>query len=243
MICEVFLTEMYSQRPGGDMPSQEFADHLRSCASCSQKFAHMIQKDVAIRHTIQSMEPPAALESTILSGLAMDRKGFKSERHRHSNGWWRWLLVPVAATLVFAIFMVHARWQSHAVLEQAANLLHSAPALQFEDGDRKQILRWASQMEPGTATLPERLARVQFRGASALRINRRTAVLLRMKHEPRASLLIVDQPLPGAGQIASRSVNAGSLAYWTEQKKTYVLLFDGSLPELQTYMRAMGIST
>jgi hypothetical protein len=241
MTCETFSTQMYTQRMGDDTPlSQEFADHLRSCAVCSQKFARMIEQDVAIRHTIRSVEPSAALEQSILSGLAVDRATRASTVKRAR--WSRWMLVPVSVVLAVVAVFVHARWQAHTVIEQAAGLLRSSPEFGVEGGDRNQILRWTAQIEPGTDSLPDRLARLQFRGASAVKVDDHAAVLLRMKHEPRASLLIVNGPLLGSRQIAARSAAAGSLAYWTEQRKTYVLLFQGNLEELQRYMQGMGIT-
>jgi hypothetical protein len=241
MTCETFSTEMYVQRMGNDTPlSQEFADHLRSCAPCSQKFAGMIEQDVAIRRTIRSVEPSAALTQSILSGLAVDRATRASTVHR--GLWSRWMLVPISVVLAIVTVFVHAKWQARTVIDQAASLLRSSPPLGVEGGDRNQILRWTAQIEPGTDSLPDSLARVQFLGASAVKVDHRAAVLLRMEHEPRASLLIVDAPLLGSRQIASRSADAGSLAYWTEQRKTYVLLFRGNLQELQGYMQAMGIT-
>ncbi len=242
MTCETFSTEMYTQRMGDDAAfSQEFADHLRSCAACSRQFARMIEQDATIRRTIRSVEPSAALEQSILSGLAADRAAHASIVSRVR--WPRWMLVPVAVVFVMAAVFIHVKWQTHAVIEQAASMLRSSPALGVEGGDRSQILHWAAQIEPGADSLPGRLARVQFRGASAVRVDDHAAVLLRMKHEPRASLLIVDNPLFGSHQIASRSTDAGSLAFWTEQKKTYFLLFQGNIQELQGYMQTMGITS
>ena len=242
MTCETFSMEMYAQRVGDDTPlSQEFADHLRSCAACSQKFARMIEQDVAIRCTIRSVEPSAALTQSILSGLAVDRVAHASIVHR--GRWSRWMLVPISVALAIVTVFVHAKWQAHTVIDQAVSLLRSSPPLAVEGGDRNQILRWIAQIEPGTDSFPDRLARVQFRGASEVKVDDRAAVLLPMKHESRASLLIVDGPLLGSRQITSRSIDAGSLAYWTEQRKTYVLLFRGNLQELQGYMQAMGITS
>lgn len=241
MTCEVFLTEVYGQRPGESTPlSQEFADHLRSCAVCSQKFAEIVEKDTAIRRTICSVEPPAALEATILSGLALDRAAIATTRRGYRR--FRWLLVPAACVLGLIAFLIHTQWQARVVITQAASLLRSTPASAIQDGDRNEILRWAAQAEPGTDVLPGRLSRLEFRGASLVKISNRVAVLLLMKHEPRASLLIVDQTMPGAKRIASQSSDDGSLAYWTEQKKTYVLLFHGNLQDMQAYMQRMGIT-
>ena len=86
MTCETFSPEMYVQRMGDDTSwSQEFTDHLRSCAACSQKFAGMIEQDVAIRHTIRSVEPSAALTQSILSGLARDRAAHASPTTRTTS--------------------------------------------------------------------------------------------------------------------------------------------------------------
>ena len=242
MTCETFSTEMYAQRIGDDTPlSREFADHLRSCAACSQKFAGMIEQDVAIRRTIRSVEPSAALTQSILSGLAVDRAAHASTVNRAR--WLRWILVPVCVVLTIVAVFFHAQWQAHTVIDQAASLLRSSPPLGVEGGDRNQILRWIARIEPGMDSLPGRLARVQFRGASAVKVDGRAAVLLPMKHESRASLLIVDGPLLGSRRITSRSIDAGSLAYWTEQRKTYVVLFRGNLQELRGYMQTMGITS
>ena len=97
-------------------------------------------------------------------------------------------------------------------------------------------------MEPGAGSLPNRLGRVQFVGASQVLVDNHAAVLFRMKHESRASLLVLDHSLPGSSGITSRSANQGSLAYWSEQDKTYVLIFHGDRDELQSYMLRMGIT-
>lgn len=244
MTCEFFLTQMYAQRPGSDTPlPQEFADHLRTCASCSREFARMVEQDASIRQTMHSVSVPSTLEASILAGLALERTSSAVPTNSRTRGWRRWLWVPAAvAALVMVSVFAYARWQSQSALQQVAGMLHVAPTLSMEGEDREQILRWSEQVEPGASSLPSRLDRVQFLGAAAVQVNHHSAVLLRMKHEPRASLLVLDHPLLGTDHIKSRSAGDGSLAYWSEQKKSYVLLFQGNQAELQSYMQRMGIT-
>ena len=90
--------------------------------------------------------------------------------------------------------------------------------------------------------LPPELHRVQFRGAAALRIAGHQAVLLKMKNEPRASLLILDASLVRQHSPMDMAEKDGSAALWTDQHSTYVLLFQGNTQDMHAYMEKMGIS-
>jgi hypothetical protein len=68
------------------------------------------------------------------------------------------------------------------------------------------------------------------------------AVLLKMKNEERASLVIVDSPLTADNRFHSMHEDSGSASLWTDGKRSYVLLFKGTDQELHAYMEKMGIS-
>jgi hypothetical protein len=69
------------------------------------------------------------------------------------------------------------------------------------------------------------------------------AVLLKMTNEQRASLLIVDAPLTHTGSFRSIHENSGSASLWSDGRRTYALLFDGSMQEMQAYMAQMEMGT
>lgn len=242
MTCELFQTEMYKQRPGESLPSgREFQEHLQTCPACAREYASMVERDAVIRQTIQRIQAPASLEGMVRSGLSVERAASRTTR----RGWPRWLgglLIPIAAMLLIVVtLVVRGEWRSHQVAQVAARLLRQTPALQFESDQRDAILAWSGQRLPASETLPKRLARVQFRGASTVQQGTHSAVLLRMKHEPRASLLILGDSMAHEGRIALQSASDGSFASWSEGKKTYVVLFHGNTTELKTYMESMGI--
>jgi len=82
---------------------------------------------------------------------------------------------------------------------------------------------------------------VEFRGGSAVSVADHKAVFLKMKNEQRASLLLVDARLTSRVGIESMPEKTGSAALWSDQKRTYILLFDGSMQEMHAYMDRMGI--
>jgi hypothetical protein len=67
------------------------------------------------------------------------------------------------------------------------------------------------------------------------------AVLLKMKNEQRASLLIIDARLTAENTIQSFHETAGSNSRWSDGRRTYVLLFQGSEQDMRAYMTQMGI--
>jgi hypothetical protein len=91
--------------------------------------------------------------------------------------------------------------------------------------------------------LPPELKRVEFRGATALSVASHKAVLLQMKNERRASLLIVDALLTRKSGFSSVREKSGSASLWSDGRRTYVLLFEGSVQEMHAYMVQMGINT
>jgi hypothetical protein len=95
----------------------------------------------------------------------------------------------------------------------------------------------------GDAGLPPELSRVEFRAASSLKVASHKAVLLKMMNEERASLLIIDARLTAENSIKSFHETAGSDSRWSDGRRTYVLLFQGSEQDMRAYMTRMGIAT
>jgi len=78
---------------------------------------------------------------------------------------------------------------------------------------------------------------------SSLEVASHKAVLLKMKNEQRASLLIIDARLTAENTIKSFHETAGSDSRWSGGQRTYVLLFQGSEQDMQAYMTRMSIVT
>jgi len=88
-----------------------------------------------------------------------------------------------------------------------------------------------------------RLSSTRFGAASSLKVASHKAVLLKMKNEQRASLLIIDARLTAENTIKSFHETAGSDSRWSDGRRTYVLLFQGSEQDMHAYMTRMGIVT
>ena len=93
----------------------------------------------------------------------------------------------------------------------------------------------------GPPTLPAELDKVEFRGAAAISVAAHKAVLLKMENEERASLVIVDAPMTQDHRFHSMHEGAGSASLWSDGRRSYVLLFNGTDEELHAYMTRMGI--
>jgi hypothetical protein len=126
---------------------------------------------------------------------------------------------------------------------EIVTLLSTAPPVQISSSDQRQLLAWSAQVLPGFSSLPPELKRVEFRGATALSVASHKAVLLQMKNERRASLLIVDALLTRKSGFSSVREKSGSASLWSDGRRTYVLLFEGSVQEMHAYMVQMGINT
>jgi hypothetical protein len=153
------------------------------------------------------------------------------------------LLLPLAASLLLVLFVITPRLQEARLSREIVTLLSTAPAAQISSTDQKQLLDWSAQTLPGFSSLPPELKRVEFRGATAVSIASHKAVLLQMKNERRASLLIVDGLLTRKSGFNSVREKSGSASLWSDGRRTYVLLFEGSIQEMHAYMVQMGINT
>ena len=91
--------------------------------------------------------------------------------------------------------------------------------------------------------MPPELSKIEFRAASSLNVASHKAVLLKMRNEQRASLLIIDAQLTAENTIKSFRETAGSDSRWSDGRRTYVLLFQGSEQDMHAYMTQMGIAT
>jgi hypothetical protein len=241
MSCELYQSEMYAWRPGDDVPgSKPLLDHLATCPECAQWFAHFSAHDERIRQAFSEVPESPSLEAKIFEGLAYERL---QKAHRKAT-WRNWFLLPIAASLLLGVTLGLGPWLQEARLSrQVATLITHPPAAEINSTDQKQLLAWSAGALSGNAGLPPELSRVEYRAASSLKVDSHKAVLLKMKNEERASLLIIDARLTAENTIKSFHETAGSDSRWSDGRRTYVLLFQGSEQDMHAYMTRMGIVT
>jgi hypothetical protein len=241
MNCEFYKSEMYAWRPGSDAVSfRPLFDHLAVCSECAQFFERLTASDQRIQRTFQKIPDSPSLESQILVRLAHQREQAKSRRWT----WKSWMLLPLAASIVLGIiFGIKPQMQEARLNREVATLLSEPPVLQMDGADRKQLLDWSAKILAGPSSLPPELDKVEFRGAAALSVSDHKAVLLKMKNEQRASLVIVDARLTQENGFRSMPEKSGSASLWSDGRRTYVLLYEGDLQEMHAYMVKMGITT
>ena len=241
MSCELYKSEMYAWRPGDNLPeSKPLLDHLATCPECAQWFAHFSANDERIRQAFSEVPESPSLEAKILEGLAYERlqKAPRKSTRRY------WFLLPIAASLLLGLVLGLGPWLQEARLgRQVATLLSQRPSWEINSTDQKQLLAWSAGALSGDAGLPPELSRVEFGAASSLKVASHNAVLLNMKNEQRASLLIIDARLTAENKIKSFHETAGSDSRWSDGRRTYVLLFQGSEQDMHAYMTQMGIVT
>jgi len=153
------------------------------------------------------------------------------------------MLAPVLASLLVVLFVwVTPQLQRAKLNREIATLLSKPPTLQINTTDRKQLLEWSAKQLEGSPTLPSDLEKVEFRGGAVVSVEAHKAVLLKMKNEQRASLVIVDARLTQDNRFHSMQEGSGSASLWSDGGRSYVLLFNGSEQELHAYMTRMGIT-
>jgi hypothetical protein len=241
MSCEFYKSELYAWRPGDNLPdSKPLLDHLATCPECAQWFAHLSASDERIRQAFSEVPESPSLEAKICEGLAYERR---QKAPRKSN-WRNWFLLPIAASLLLGVALGLGPWLQEARLSrQVATILSQPPSAEINSTDQKQLLAWSAGALSGNAGLPPELSRVEFGAASSLKVANHKAVLLKMKNEQRASLLIIDARLTAENTIKSFRETEGSHSRWSDGRRTYVLLFQGSEQDMQAYMARMGIVT
>jgi anti-sigma factor RsiW len=240
MNCDLYRSEMYAWRPGSDEKSfRPLFDHLDNCAECARFFEQLTASDERVRRTFQAYPQSPFLESRILSGLAHQRAEAASRR----LGWRSWMLAPAFLALLVVLFLsVAPRWQQPRLNREIASLMSKPPALEVNSTDRRQLLEWSASQLAGPSTLPTELDKVEFRGAATISVAAHKAVLLKMKDEKRASLVIVNAPLTKDKSFHSMREATGSASLWSDGSRSYVLLFNGNDQELHAYMTKMGIT-
>jgi hypothetical protein len=208
---------MYMWRPGSDVANfRPLFEHL---ASCPDSYG---------------------LEARILAGLAHQRAHDTTYKHR----WRKWMFLPIAACLLLCMmFGVGPRIQEAWLGRQVASILNNPPDAEINSTDQKQLLDWSAAALSGPTALRSELSRLQFRAATSLKVANHKAVLLSMKNERRASLLIIDALLASEKTIESFHDQEGSDSRWSDGRRTYVLLFRGSEQEMRAYMSTMGITS
>ena len=241
MSCELYKSEMYVWRPGSDAARfRPLFDHLAICPECAQRFANLSASDERIRQTFSEIPTSHSLEARIFAGLAHER----AQKTPHKFRWNNWFMLPVAAALLFGVMLgIGPRLQEARLGRQVASILSQPPAAEINSTDQKQLLDWSAAALSGPAALPSELSRVEFRAATSLKVANHKAVLLRMKNEQRASLLIVDALMTQDNTIKSFHQREGSDSRWSDGRRTYVLLFRGSEQDMHAYMSRMGIAT
>lgn len=153
------------------------------------------------------------------------------------------MLVPGLVALLIALFVwIAPRLQQARLNREMAILLSKPPALEINSTDRKELLAWSASRLEGPPTLPAELNKVEFRGGAVISLAAHKAVLLKMKNEQRASLVIVDAALTHDNRFHAMHEASGSASLWSDGRRSYVLLFNGSDRELQAYMTRMGIT-
>ena len=141
------------------------------------------------------------------------------------------------------MFGVGPHIQEARLSRQVASILNSPPDAEINSTDQKQLLDWSAAALSGPTALPSELSRVQFRAATSLKVANHKAVLLSMKNERRASLLIIDALMAPEKTIKSFHDQEGSDSRWSDGRRTYVLFFRGTEQEMHDYMSRMGITT
>jgi hypothetical protein len=229
-------------RIGSDVASfRPLFDHLATCPGCARRFATLSASDQTIQQTVHEFPDSDGLEARILAGLAHQRAQDSTYKHRWRIG----RILPVAACLLLCIMIgVGPRIQEARLSRQVARILISPPDAEINSTDQKQLLDWSAAALSGpTMALPSELSRVQFRAATSLEVANHKAVLLSMKNERRASLLIIDVFMTPEKTIKSFYDQEGSNSRWSDGRRTYVLLFRGSEQEMRAYMSTMGITS
>jgi hypothetical protein len=239
MSCELYKSEIYTWRPDSDAASfQPLFDHLASCPECARLFEKLGTFDQGLQRTFQSFPESPYLENRILTGLAHQR----AQRATRRPIWKPWMFVPVFVSLLLVFLLgIGPRLQRTRLDREVAMLLSKPPALQIDSADRNQLLAWSAAKLESSSTLPDDLSKIEFRGAAVVTIADHKAVFLKMKNEQRASLLIVDARLTQQNGFHSMHETSGSASLWSDGRRTYVLLFNGSDQEMQAYMVKMGI--
>jgi len=239
MSCELYKSEMYAWRPGDDvLDCKPLLDHLATCPECAQWFAHFTASDERIRQAFSEVPESPSLEAKIFEGLAYERL----QKTPRKATWRNWFLLPIAASLLLCVTLGLGPWLQEARLgRQVAALLTHPPSAEINSTDQKQLLAWSAGVLSGNAGLPPELNRVEFGSASSLKVSSHKAVLLKMKNEDRASLLIIDARLAAENTIKSFHETTGSDSRWSDGQRTYVLLFQGSEQDMHAYMTRMGI--
>jgi hypothetical protein len=241
MNCEFFRSEIYAWRPDQDTGDFEpLFRHLDSCAECARLFERIPSRDEQVGRTFGRLPEAPLLESRILAGLAHER----AQLRRPKSRWKAWMLMPIAALALLVLTMPFLPVvQEYRLGHSAAVLLSSPPEPQIVSTDRAELMSWSDKVLPGTASLPQLLSRVQFRGATLVDVAHHKGVLLKMKNEDRASLLVFDHPVTPQSGFRSINEKAGSVALWSDPQRTYVLLFRGSVEDMHAYMSRMGITS
>lgn len=241
MSCELYKSEMYAWRAGSDPGSfQPLFDHLAICSECAKRFEQVTASDKSLQHTFRGFPDSPDLESRIFAGLAHQRAQGAARRPI----WKSWIFVPVFASLLLVfLWGIRPQLQQAHLNREVAALLSTPPALQIDSTDSHRLLEWSFAKLEGPPTLPSELSKVEFRGAAAVTLVDHKAVLLKMKNEQRASLLIVDAPLTQKNGFHRMHEKSGSASLWSDGRRTYVLLFDGNDQEMRDYMTKMGINS
>ena len=239
MNCEICQMEMHTWRNNGELAIFDLLfRHIESCPVCAERYRAMTELDEQLRRKFVGVSEPDHLQRRIFVGLAHERRQQpKAGFRRHI-----WMLLPLAASIVLAFVLGWVPYlQQRQLNRELAALIERPPAPQMLTTNRQDLLTWSSNVLHGPSQLPPELSRVQFRGGTAVEVAHHRAVMLRMKNEPRASLLVMDGAIRNSSGFTTIASDAGNASLWTSNHKTYVLLFQGNRADMQAYMVRMGI--
>jgi len=241
MSCELYKSEIYAWRAGSDAATfQPLFDHMAICPECARLFGQVAASDERLQRAFRAIPESPDLEDRIFAGLAHQR----AQKAARKPIWKPWILVPVLASLLIVfLWGIEHQLQQARLNQEVTAFLSTPPALQIDSTDRHRLLEWSSAKLAGPPTLPSVLNKVEFRGAAAVTLVNHRAVLLKMKDEQRASLLIVDARLTQQNGFQTMREKSGSASLWSDGRRTYILLFDGNEQQMHAYMAKMGINT
>ncbi|MHB8735407.1 MAG: hypothetical protein ACYC6M_08920 [Terriglobales bacterium] len=248
MNCAKYQFEMhsYSDRDERDPGFAGMLAHVNACATCGLLFLQMRERDRGIATTMRAVMPPPGLEQRILTGWQHTRLGPERRVRRFPFSAWQLVaaMMVLAGVIGWKVYWQRTQAPTPASVARAAVALTGERGrLQYETPDRASILAWAGNQTGTRLQLAPNLDRVQFRGAKRVQIAQHRAVLLAMRYERRAALVV----LPGF-TVAVPSLgpqlfnwNHTSAAVWSDAHQTYALIFAGSQDDLNQYMHRMGI--
>lgn len=241
MNCQLFRTQIHTWRNHSDRSDFEpLFQHMETCPGCTNEFRVLIEQDERLRRTIRSVSDQNFLEQRIMAGLRHDRCPSRTRLPRLAF----WIIGPALVFLGLAALLIWTpSFHRQPLQNELGSLVLQPPPSEVVSTDRQALLSWSASILHISPQLPPELGRVQFKGATALEVTHHKAVLLKMKNEPRASLLVIDGSLTSRSGFTYIAVQNGNASLWSHGNNTYALLFHGNRRDMETYMQKVGITS